>query len=361
VANPSNKSDPAPATTQQPSSSSLIDSFATLRIEPPEPPTSASPPEKCPIADLPEELLTQILTSLAIIDISAFARIPQVCKRLAYLSHTEESIWKRVALGAEWGFAGMHYDYACTIEGAPLDSFSSSPHLFIEEREAAEKEISQALESRTEELLRTTYTSSYRQIFRSRPRIRFAGVYISTVNYTRAGGPAQNTLTWGAPVHMVTYFRYLRFFRDGSLISLLTTSEPADVVHHLTKENLHGHHGHSMLPSVVMKDALAGRWRLTGGKSSATLRSDGDAVEERAVDLGGEEEQEGEVLIETQGVVPKYVYVMRLVVSSAGKVTRGNKLAWKGFWSWNRLTEDWGKFELRNDRAFYWSRVRSFE
>lgn len=88
-----------------------------------------------------------------------------------------------------------------------------------------------------------------------------------------------------------------------------------------------------------MKDALSGRWRLTGSE---------------------EGEEEGEVCVETQGVVPKYVYVMRLVVSSAGR-KEGNKLAWKGFWSWNRLTEDWGKFELRNDKAFYWSRVRSFE
>lgn len=244
----------------------------------------------------------------------------------------------------------MHYSYACTIEGLPLDPFTSNPNLLASDLEASKTETAIALSARTDHLLQSVYSNSYRQMFHSRPRLRFAGVYISTVNYTRAGGPLTNTLTWGNPIHVVTYFRYLRFFRDGSLISLLTTSEPGDVVHHLTKANLHNtHHGNSALPSNVMKDALSGRWRLTGG---STTPEQGAVVEQ---------EEEGEVLIETQGVVPKYVYVMRLVVSSAGKKVRGNKLAWKGFWSWNKLTEDWGKFELRNDRAFYWSRVRSFE
>lgn len=275
------------------------------------------------------------------IDIAAFARIPQVCKRLAYLAYTESSIWRRVALGPEWGFAGMHYSYACTIEGTPMDDpFASTPHLLAPDLQNTQSETAIALSTRTEELLHKTYASSYRTMFRSRPRLRFSGVYISTVNYTRAGGPLTNTLTWGNPIHVVTYFRYLRFFRDGSLISLLTTSEPADVVHHLTKENLHVHHGNSMAPNTVMKDALSGRWRLTGSEPG---------------------EEEGEVCCETEGVVKKYVYVMRLVVSSAGKITKGNKLAWKEFWSWNKMTEDWGRFELRNDKAFYWSRVRSFE
>jgi F-box protein 9 len=336
----------------------MLEEFSQLRIEPAPPSASISPQLPCPIADLPEEILIQILTVLDMKDVASFARLARVSKRLAFLVFTEDSIWKHVALGEQFGFKAMHYDFACDVEGDPLgvndeiakylDSYEdidlndpeTAPELPAtpEEKEAAAIALS-------DQLLRSTYGGSWRQMFRSRPRLRFNGCYISTVNYTRAGANSTNTLTWGAPVHVVTYFRYLRFFRDGTAISLLTTSEPSDVVHHLTKENLHDHHTSSMLPSSVMKDALKGRWRLTGPLSSSH---------------GSSNEIEGDVLIETEGVVPKYTYHLHLTLAHAGKGARNNKLAWRGFMSYNRLTDDWGDFHLRNDRAFYWSRVKSF-
>ena len=343
-----------------PSLKTLLEEFSQLRIEPAAPPTSASPQLPCPIANLPEEILTDILTTLAITDVASFARLAQVSKRLAYLVLTEESVWKRVALGHEFGFPAMHYDFACDIDGDPLGANDEiAKYLDIyEERDPEDpdkgpellptpEEKEAAFLATSEQLLQSTYAGSWRSMFRSRPRLRFNGCYISTVNYARPGANSTNTLTWGAPVHVVTYFRYLRFFRDGTAISLLTTAEPGDVVHHLTKENLHQHHGgaSSMLPSSVMKDALKGRWRLTGPLSSAP---------------GASGEVEGDVLIETEGVVPKYTYHLHLALANAGKGARNNKLAWKGFWSYNRLTDDWAEFGLRNDRAFYWSRVKSF-
>lgn len=339
----------------------LVESFSFLRIEAAPPPTDASPQAPSPLAQLPEELLSQILTEVAINDVASFARLAQVCKRLAYLVLTEDATWKQVALGENFGFKAMHYDYACDLDGFPLEANNSIARYLGSSTDADEElkptftpeERRLAFTAMTESLLDSTYASSYRTLFRCRPRIRFNGCYISTVNYTRPGGNNTNTLMWGASVHVVTYFRYLRFFRDGTCISLLTTSEPADVVHHLTKQNLaHRHHtSHatpSLLPSAVMKDALAGRWRLSGPASSASDPSSAST------------ELEGDVHIETAGVVPKYTYRMLLALAHAGKGTRNNKLAWKGFWSHNRLTDDWGEFGLRNDKAFYWSRVRSY-
>jgi len=74
------------------------------------------------------------------------------------------------------------------------------------------------------------------------------------------------------------------------------------------------------------------------------------------------EEEEGELHVETEGVLPKYMWKMQFVVGSAGRKdgTRNNKLTWKGFWSYNRLTDDWGEFGLKNDKAYYWSRVKSY-
>lgn len=75
-----------------------------------------------------------------------------------------------------------------------------------------------------------------------------------------------------------------------------------------------------------------------------------------------DEDKEGEVDIETEGVdAEKYVYRMELTLRNAGRSgPPKNKLVWRGFWSWNRLTDDWAEFGLRNDRAFFWSRVGSY-
>lgn len=333
----------------------LVEAFSDMRIEAPPPPTDASLEERSLLGELPEEILSQIMAHLAVVDIASFTRLSQVCKRLAYLVHTEEAIWKRVVFSDEFGFRAMIYDFVCDLGGFPLEASheiarflgsddevnNALPLLPIREKQDL------AFSALTEQLLHTTYSSSYRQMFRNRPRVRFNGCYISTVNYNRPGAQSTNTLSWGTPVHVVTYFRYLRFFRDGTVISLLTTSEPADVVHHLTKENVHDHHG-NVLPNSVMKDALCGRWRLTGPLAS-TLNP-----------ATGEKEEEGEVRVETEGVTEKYTYHMHLALAHAGKGNRNNKLAWKNFRSYNRLTDDWGEFWLKNDRAFYWSRVRSY-
>lgn len=198
-------------------------------------------------------------------------------------------------------------------------------------------------------------------MFRQRPRIRFNGVYISTVNYTRPGASSPTQITWNSPVLIVTYYRYLRFFRNGTCISLLTVAEPADVVHHLTPENMGDEGKHSVhLPQAVMKDALKGRWRLSGpddepGRSEA---HDGDSGEN--METGEDREAEGSLHIETDGSVPKYMFRMALTVGSAGRGARNNKLSWRGYWSYNKTTDDWGEFGLKHDKPYIWSRVKSF-
>jgi len=366
--NPSNTAVTVPGTAHHsldgplPSFSELIDQFSKISIPPARPETDLSPAPPCPIASIPEEVLVEILLAIAVSDIASFACVAQACKRVAYLIATEEHIWKKIALGKKFGFAAMHYLYACDLLGYPL--------------------LDQVLSKTTEtsptqvhfhDLTPSVY-STYRAQFRARPRIRFSGCYISTVNYTRPGAASQTQqYTWSSPIHVVTYFRYLRFFRDGTVISLLTTAEPADVVHHLSKDNIHNHHG-SVLPTVVIKDALRGRWRLSGSAGlqkhteSLSLGQDGEPkgpgeyIKEPPNEFDGDTEEEGDVHIETEGVVPKYMWKMQFALGSSGRKegTRNNKLSWKGFWSYNRLTDDWGEFALKNDKPYYWSRVRSY-
>ncbi|OAA62273.1 F-box domain, Skp2-like protein [Cordyceps fumosorosea ARSEF 2679] len=378
--------------------SELLEGFAALQIEPataddPAVEGEAPPVLPCPMASLPDELLTHILHDVAVADVAEYVRLSLVCRRLAYLVAREQRIWRRVCLGAEFGFAGMHYRWNRGIEWGPLSEESEDEQAAEEEdsdeedspnsdaivadtdairlspRERAERRAAR-LHAATLSLTPSVYTT-WRAMFRARPRIRFGGCYISTVNYVRSGQASTNQLTWGgAPIHIVTYYRYLRFFRDGSLISLLASDPPADVVHYMTRDALRlhressssstaaGHHG-SHLPGAVMRLAHRGRWRLSPPGSSSSSGGGGcGGGGAGAPSPSGDDE----LSVETEGVGAKYVFKMDLRVRSAGKPSapRGNKLVLCGFYSYNKLTEDWAEFLLKNNKPFFFSRVRSY-
>lgn len=332
----------------------LLASFAELSIEPSPPEVEGMPQPPCPIASVPDEILVHVLSDIAIHDIAAFARLSLVCKRLAYLVASEKRIWREVCLGSKFGFSGMRFHWNTNVDWTPLEEQEQEEQaddgtlVSMRELEARRRAESLAV---THSLTPAVYRS-WKAMFRHRPRIRFNGVYISTVNYVRSGQASTNQATWGgAPIHIVTYYRYLRFYRDGSTISLLTVSTPADVVHHMAKEQLESNrgrdrsHAHS-LPSAVMQHGLKGRWRL----SSAVDHPDASTLAE----------QEGDLYVETEGVGSQYVYLMDLSLRSAGKGARNNKLVWRGYHSYNKLTDDLAKFELKNDKPFFFSRVKSF-
>lgn len=269
---------------------------------------------------------------------------------MAYLVATEEQIWKRVCEGTEVGFAAMHYEWQRELLGGPLEEDEYSNVKRPDEGSDQSETVLLAAplkENVTYAVLHEVYASSWQRMFRLRPRIRFNGCYISTNNYIRPGQASPNQFTWNNPVHIVTYYRYLRFFRDGTLISLLTTTEPADVVHHLTKDlmELHRNNAHAYLPSAVMQTALRGRWRLSSANDHPDLALS---------------DAEGDLSVETEGVGAKYMYRMDLSLRSAGKGIKNNKLVWGGFWSYNKLTDDWAEFSRRNEKPLFWSRVKSY-
>lgn len=363
--NPSNAPVTVPSTAhhspdgRQPSMEELIASFAGFAIEARPAEIEGTPQPPCPIAGLPDEILIHILRDVAILDVGDFVRLAQVCRRLAYLVATEDRIWQRVCLGTEVGFGAMHYHWQRGVSWEPLDpdddgpvaSSSSSPGDLVLPLSAAELAARQREENEASTLgfLDALYSSSWQRMLRLRPRVRFNGCYISTVNYIRSGQASANLVTWNSPVHIVTYYRYLRFFRDGTAVSLLTTAEPADVVPHLTRDALALHAGGAMahLPSAVMQSGLRGRWRLACAA---------DAPEVSVSEV------EGDVFVETEGV-GKYMYRLDLSLRSSGRGgggPRNNKLVWRGFYSYDRLTDDWAEFRLRNDKPFFFSRVRSY-
>ena len=346
--------------TKSPSVSEVGASFAKFSITAAPAPLKGMQQPPCPMADLPREVLSHIMQEVALADVRDFVRLAQVCKRFAYLVATDSSVWRCVCESAEFGFPGMHYRFARAIRWEPLQE---EPYFELHHdkgtmvNKAVQWEVREArgLEtSRT--LLERCYSGSWKTMFRNRPRIRFGGVYISTVNYWRSGQAWPDQYAWSSPVHIVTYYRYLRFFRDGTLISLLTTHAPAEVVPHLTRSNveLHATGAAPHLPSAVVAGAYKGRWKL-GCLWDDLIESEGEGRDASA----GVEQAEANIFIETEGV-GKYTYELGLVMRNAGRSRRNNKLVWRSFCSYNRLTDDRGDFGLKNDKPFFFSRVGSY-
>ncbi|CCD23286.1 SCF ubiquitin ligase complex subunit HRT3 NDAI_0B02510 [Naumovozyma dairenensis CBS 421] len=90
--------------------------------------------------------------------------------------------------------------------------------------------------SNLQEVEKDIWGDDVMMMLRKRPFVKFEGVYISVVNYLRYGSNAEGSSSLLNPVHMITYYRYFRFYEDGTCLRLLTTDEPSQVVKHFYKE-----------------------------------------------------------------------------------------------------------------------------
>lgn len=81
-----------------------------------------------------------------------------------------------------------------------------------------------------------------------RHRIQFNGCYISKTSYMRYGENSFQDQFY-RPIHLVEYYRYLRFFTNGQVLMLTTPDDPTQTVHKLRdvgpsgrNEMLRGHY-----------------------------------------------------------------------------------------------------------------------
>jgi F-box protein 9 len=61
-------------------------------------------------------------------------------------------------------------------------------------------------------------------MYLERKRLNFDGCYISKATYARAGEPSLDHFY--RPWHVVEYYRYLRFFPNGTVVMLTSPDEP---------------------------------------------------------------------------------------------------------------------------------------
>ncbi|XP_003384131.1 PREDICTED: F-box only protein 9-like [Amphimedon queenslandica] len=149
-----------------------------------------SPTTVTHISALPVEIIRYILLLIVIndLDLRSLEQFGMVCKRF-YLFSREQLIWRKACVKL-WG----------------------SGHSML-----------------------ATPTSNWRHIFITQPHVHFNGVYISRSLYVRTGERSLDRLY--KPFHTVVYYRYIRFFTDGSVLYMTSPDSPSMVVNKLNKIN----------------------------------------------------------------------------------------------------------------------------
>jgi F-box protein 9 len=167
---------------------------------------------------LPKEAIVKVLQCLALYDMPSVHRFSLTCKR-SFLISREQSLWQHLA--------DLYYDPSyCNYKNFEKTNPDYAIDEFVDEH----------------------YFGVYQYFWTEYPKIRYDGIYISTCSYIRQGSSES---TFNNPVHLVTYYRYIRFYPDGTLIKLLTPDEPVNIVKLLYKESKY-------------KGIMQGQFELTG-------------------------------------------------------------------------------------------------
>ena len=146
----------------------------------------------------------------------------------------------------------------------------------------------------------------YKLFFQNTPHIRLDGIYIAVCRYYRNGLSSDS---WNAPVQIVQYYRYIRFYADNTCVVKLTNDHPTKVVHLLSGKHLNRN----------------GIWTL-----------------------------DDTLVIESQDT-DSFMTTMTFKLKRINK--RFNRLEWVTFIG-NSQVEDYN-LQTRNERAFNFSKVRS--
>ncbi|KAG2226653.1 hypothetical protein INT45_001000 [Circinella minor] len=233
------------------------------------------------VARIPSELLLQVLQHLVLRSVSSVSEFALVCKNFFLLTRAP-SLWR---------FASEH-------------AFKT-PYMTIETSRDYQADY-----------VEKVYNGHWMRMFIERPRIRYDGIYISTCHYIR---PGSNENTFNQPVHLVTYYRYLRLFPDGTIIKYLSTEEPEHVVRLLT-------------PGFNRRQVFRGHF----------------------------EQNEGRLYVEMKDILrPRENFRMVLNIKSTHR-GRHNKLSWVEYASETEGREDETHYDLKMMKPYFFSPVRSY-
>ncbi|KAI0924683.1 hypothetical protein AcW2_005494 [Taiwanofungus camphoratus] len=165
------------------------------------------------------------------------------------------------------------------------------------------------------------YMTDYRRLYIEHPRVRLDGVYIAVCHYIRRG-LSENA--WVNVNHLITYHRYLRFYPNGQVLSLLANEElpPQQVISVLK-------------PTLRTKGLFIGNWYLDGTTVYITE------------------------LLDPSGGPLRYAFRMTLKLRSR-PLGRWNRLDFHAYESVEIESGEATPVALKHERPFWFSKVRSY-
>lgn len=282
-----------------------------------------------PLIHLPNDIWSQILEILLITSGESWFNFSITCKKNAYLGLAQSNVWRKLCYliypNQNYYENKVYIDSNQTPGNptidlpVPLDQLQILPQ----------------------------YNNLWKYMLHNRPFIKFHGCYISVVNYYSEGGKAENSLSWSNPVRTITYYRYIRFYPDGTCVKVLSSLEPDKVVPKLLKYNSQKSVGtilqeHPLVPKEGHR-IYHGRWTLS--------LSD-----------------EVHVVIEN-GSVPYYTFHYHFEIKPLAGIYKHNKLKWIKYYAIRKKINDDDDddrigeetvFTLRNETAFKYLKVRSY-
>lgn len=280
-----------------------------------------------PLLHMSPIIWEQILTNLLLSDPQAWFNFSITCRFNAHLGFGNKAIWRKLC----------HLVYTTQTYQENVEYVRS---LGLEDR--LQLQDSDLPIPQNQHQIVTQYNNSWKYMLRNRPFIKFNGCYISVVNYYLEGGKGEFSSAWSNPVRTITYFRYLRFYPDGTCIKVLSVEDPKIVVPLLLKHNELGHIA-STADSVTKDNQKIyhGTW---------TISSTGD------------------VQIEiTNGSVKYYRFFYQLQVKPLGGIYKHNKLTWVNYYAVRKkMSENDDRegevttFSLKKEKPFKFLRVRSY-
>lgn len=245
----------------------------------------ADPERACYLMQLPDSLMLRVLHFLQLSDIQAVGRFSCTCIKGLFLAR-DNVLWATYGKMLYHPATALYRSFRLKLPTTPLQTYVDR-----------------------------WYGGRWRLFLIDYPRVRFDGLYISTCTYIRQGASEE---TFSQPIHLITYFRYLRFYPDGTCLSLLTVSEPSQVVHRVYKGS-------------PIREMLAGNYAL--------LPNEVD------ISVGGPHR-------------PGITFHLSLELKSTSR-GRHNKLSWLGYHS--RDKEDVTYYSLKQFKPYYFSKVRSYK
>lgn len=192
-----------------------------------------------------------------------------------------------------------------------------------------------------------------RLTFIHHPRLRLTGCYIAACHYSRPGLSVDNA--WVRVIHLVEFYRSIRFLPDGRALTLLTTEVPKETVGKMHAAN--GDHGFAV-----------GRWRVEWPpqrRGSVDDSDDGNGGGD-GDDLGAtakKRERPGGARVVIEDLQdrsrPKYSFQMVLSLRSTSR-GKWNKMEMIDYRSVHLETGEVVSIPQKHGRPFHFSAVRSY-